>query len=69
MRVCRCGEPLSHMRGLCPVMVEHREAETVGCRYCLAGAGQPCINEAQHGKPLMHPHPERLKDARTVKDA
>ena len=43
---------------------EHRAAEVVGCRYCLAGPGHPCTNAAQLGKPLKHPHPERLRDAR-----
>lgn len=42
---------------------EHREAEVVGCRYCLAGAGHPCVNQAKVGRPLKHPHPERLRDA------
>lgn len=43
---------------------EHREAEVVGCRYCLVGPGHPCVNQARVGRLLKHPHPERLRDAR-----
>lgn len=42
---------------------EHREAEIVGCGYCGASAGRPCVNMLDTGRALKHPHIERVRAA------
>lgn len=42
----------------------HAIALTIGCRYCNAQPGQPCINSTLKTKPPTKiPHPMRINDA------
>lgn len=42
----------------------HAIALTIGCRYCNAQPGQPCINSTLETKPPTKiPHPMRINDA------
>lgn len=57
----RYGEPLE----LDTVAAElHAVAMTIGCRYCNAQPGHPCINATLKAKPPTKiPHPIRMNDA------
>jgi len=42
----------------------HAEALTVGCRYCNAAPGSPCVNLALEDRPPTRiPHTARTNDA------
>jgi len=42
----------------------HANALTIGCRYCNAQPGHPCINSMLKSKPPTKiPHPMRINDA------
>ncbi|MFZ4702297.1 MAG: zinc finger domain-containing protein [Candidatus Methylumidiphilus sp.] len=42
----------------------HATAITIGCRYCNADPGHPCINSTlKSNPPTKIPHPIRINDA------
>jgi hypothetical protein len=57
----RYGEPIE--LGI-ETAAMHATALTIGCRYCNAQPGYPCINSTLKSKPPTKiPHPMRINDA------